>query len=389
MKPKILVYSEIFPPKSGGSGRWFFELYSRISGISPIFLVGKTEGDAQFDQQHPDLLIERYQAKPSNWGFTSWPSLKEYWRQFRLIAKKIKKSHVQEVHCCRILPEGVPAMLAKIVYGTPFHCYIHGEDIEVARTSRELTLLTKCVMRFASKLICNSETTKGYVTQYWSAYTHKAIVLHPGVDTDYFCPAKVNTGASFPPKQITRPLTLLTVGRLQRRKGHDVVIKALARLKGQGIIYQYNIAGSGEEKTTLQQLVTAHKLQEQVTFLQEITDESLKQHYQHCDVFILANRRDGHDDEGFGMVLLEAQACETAVIAGRSGGTWETLQENTTGWLLDCTNENELVALLSRPDELLQKQQSFGAQGRKYVLANYSWPVLTKKACEIFGWNGV
>lgn len=382
MPPKIIVYSEIFPPKSGGSGRWFFELYSRLKVIQPVFLVGAAPEDALFDKTHSELQIVRYDIKRSSWGFMSLTSIKEYWRQFRLLAKQIKNNNATEVHCCRILPEGVPALLSKLILGIPYTCYIHGEDIEVARTSRELTLLTKLVMRFATKLICNSKTTKGYVEKYWSAYQHKAVTLHPGVDTDYFIPVEPATAHS-----IEKAPTLLTVGRLQQRKGHDVVIKALAELKAKGVIYQYRIAGDGEEKAALKALSDKLAVTDQVVFLAEITDQILKTEYQNCDIFILANRRVGHDDEGFGMVLLEAQACAKPVIAGRSGGTWETMIEQKTGWLLNCTDELALVALLSDQANLMHHQQSFGPAGRQFVEEHYSWSVLTEKAKAIFGWT--
>lgn len=378
MTSKVIVYSQIFPPKSGGSGRWFFELYRRLTVIEPVFLVGEAPGDKEFDQSHANLCIHRYQSEKTSWGFQSWHSVKEYWRQFRTLSKVINQHQIKEVHCGRILPEGVPALLAKLLKGVPYSCYIHGEDIEVARTSRELTLLTKLVMRYADRLICNSKTTQGYVERYWSAYLAKTVVLHPGVDTDFFQPLAI---AELPDDN--RPFTLLTVGRLQQRKGHDVVIKAIAELKKRGVFYQYRIAGDGEEKPHLQALCTQLGVADQVVFLQEISDEILKHEYQHCDLFILANRRVGNDDEGFGMVLLEAQACGKPVIAGRSGGTWETMQEGQTGWLVDCTDEIRLVQLLEN-QEVQLKAESYGETGRRLVAENFSWIALAQKASHLF-----
>lgn len=385
MKPKILIFSEIFPPTSGGSGRWLFELYSRMTSIIPEFLVGAANNAGAFDLQHNHLAIQRYSPKQTSWGFMSIRSLCEYWRQFRLLAKQRKESNITEIHCARILPEGVPALLTKLFYGTPYICYIHGEDIEVARTSRELTLLTKLVMRFAKTLVCNSQTTYGYIEKYWHAYQTKAVILHPGVDTLYFNVTE-NVSESIPELNDTQPLTLLTVGRLQRRKGHDVVIKAIAKLKSLGVVYQYRIAGSGEQKIALQQLAKQLNIDDQINFLEEITDASLKQEYQRCDLFILANRRDGNDDEGFGMVLLEAQACGKAVITGKSGGTWETMQELQTGWLLDCRDEQALVSLLLQQTKLREQLSIFGRNGRCYVEDNYSWLVQVVKAEALFGW---
>ena len=83
----------------------------------------------------------------------------------------------------------------------------------------------------------------------------------------------------------------------------------------------YAIIGAGEELEELERLVEREGLARHVAFLGECNDRDLIAAYQQCDLFVLPNRQVGRDIEGFGMVLLEAQACGKPVIAGASGGT--------------------------------------------------------------------
>lgn len=374
MKRKIIVYSEIFPPKAGGSGRFLYELYRRNDQIIPFFYAAESPGAEEFDRKHPHLLVQRYVAQPTSWSLSSWQSLKDFWRHAIALRQLVKKQQASTIHCCRILPEGMSALWQRLLLGVPYSCFIHGEDIEVARSSRELTLLTKLVMRFAEHLICNSHNTKGYVEKYWSAYQHKAVVIHPGVDTDYFMP-----GSNVLPFSSKQPLTLLTVGRLQLRKGHDMVIRAIAMLKEQGVLLHYRIAGDGSERQRLEALVKQFNLHEQVYFLAEISDAELLKEYQNCDLLILANRRVGNDDEGFGMVLTEAQACGKAVIAGNSGGTREALAPDVSGWIVDCDGPDELASLLALLNQFPEHITAKAENSRNFVIENYSWPTIVRK----------
>jgi phosphatidylinositol alpha-1,6-mannosyltransferase len=121
-----------------------------------------------------------------------------------------------------------------------------------------------------------------------------------------------------------------------------------------------------------------------VQFREVRTDAELAEYYQQCDLFALPNRRVGWDIEGFGIVLLEAQACGKAVLAGRSGGTADTLLPGVTGELVDCETPeplaNAVVALLCNPARL----QAMGTRGRALMVERFDWSVLVSQAVSIF-----
>jgi phosphatidylinositol alpha-1,6-mannosyltransferase len=118
--------------------------------------------------------------------------------------------------------------------------------------------------------------------------------------------------------------------------------------------------------------------------MSEISDEQMIQCYQQCDVFILPNRTIGQDIEGFGMVLVEAQSCGKAVIAGDSGGTKETMLDGQTGYVIDATSVStisaKVCAMLDDDDTL----QSMGIAAREHVVANLDWTALSSQAKALF-----
>ncbi|MHA7924492.1 MAG: glycosyltransferase family 4 protein [Marinobacter sp.] len=376
---KILLFSEIFPPTHGGSGRWFSEIYGRFPVKNVAFLVGAHDGSRTFDSQSSHR-IHRYDLSNAEWGLRSWSGLRFYlrvWRKLRTIAKL---ERIDQVHCGRILPEGVAALMLKITSRVPYSCYVHGEDVETALTSRELTWLTRQVMKHADKIICNSENSFRILREKWALMPDKIVVMTPGVDVDHFRPDPATPS----PPGWDGKINILTVGRLQRRKGQDMMIRALPALVREFPNINYAIIGGGSERPVLEEIAHELGVSDKVQFLGEVDDSEMIACYRHCDFFVLPNRRVGNDDEGFGMVLLEAQACGRPVLAGASGGTRETLEEGVTGIMVDCTVPENIVDavtdLLRNPEQL----DSMGEQGRQHVETRFSWKTLAQKASELF-----
>lgn len=379
---KRLVISEIFPPVHGGSGRWFWELYSRLPTQENCLAVGQSAKAEDFDKNH-DLNVHRLNLSSSEWGVKSLDGLKFYWKTFWALRQIVKKEQVSAIHCGRCIPEGVVGLLLSYWFGLPLICYIHGEDVETAAKSREHSLLVKQVFKRSSKLICNSKNTARLLAEKWRVQASKIAILHPGVDAHKFVPnlpapsarAKLNWG--------DRPV-LLTVGRLQKRKGHDVLIRAVKELITDVPNILYCIVGDGLEKVALEKLVAELNLTNNVLFMSEISDDLMLTCYQQCDIFILPNRTIDNDIEGFGMVLVEAQSCGKPVIAGDSGGTAETMLVEKSGLVLDCTSPTHLVReinkLLANPDKI----KEMGAAGREHVLTNLDWQAHVIKAKQIF-----
>ncbi|WP_417538422.1 glycosyltransferase family 4 protein [Marinobacter sp.] len=376
---KILLLSEVFPPTHGGSGRWFWEIYSRFPDGSVVCMVGEHPGAQIVDPEFPHTIY-RFPLNSREWGLRSYAGFRYYLKVWSRLKKLVKTDDVAQVHCGRILPEGLAAMFLNLTHGVPYTCYVHGEDVEVALTSRELKLLTKLVMRRADRIVANSQNSLRILLDKWQLPEHKVVVMNPGVDVDKFIPAPEHQRFE---KWVGKRV-ILTVGRLQQRKGQDMMIRALPILEPRFPNLHYCIVGGGAEREALIELATDLRVSHMVEFAGEISDTDMVMHYQNCDLFALPNRRIGNDDEGFGMVLLEAQACGRPVLAGNSGGTRETLEHGVSGVLVDCSTPEPIAealhALLQNPNELLV----MGEAGRRRVLQCFSWESLAKDALRLF-----
>lgn len=382
MTGATLLISDIFPPKTGGSGRWFWEIYRRLPRAEYLVAAGEHPDAPALDAAN-ELRVVRLPLEMRSRAVSNRASLTHYLRTARAVRRLAKQEGVRMIHAARPLSEGLVARLVKLRTGIPYCCYTHGEDINVATTSRELKWLTRRVLRSASAVIANSNFTRELLLKEWGVPAGKVRLLHPGVDCDYFRPVARDD-------EVRRRLgwngrrVVLTVGRLQRRKGQDVMIEVVARLRERFPDLLYAIVGDGEERPRLNELVARHGVADHVQFLGEVKDAELLRCYQQCDVFALANRAVGKDVEGFGMVLLEAQACGRPVLTGNSGGTEETIRPNESGLVVPCGRPGAPAAALA---ELLadpQRLDRMGRAGREWVAGKFDWPVLTAEAKGVF-----
>lgn len=382
-----MLLSEIFPPQHGGSGRWFWEIYRRLPLSQTTVVAGEYPDAKTFDATH-EVDIHRLKYSMSDWGVLSLSSLRTYWEVYRSVRGLLNawprpKQSPLLLHAGRCLPEGWLAWLLSKRYGIPYVVYAHGEDINTYATSRQLRFLTRHVMWGAKAVIANSENTATLLAGAWRLPRGRVEVLYPGVDIERFQPAprdeRFRREHEWQDRQV-----ILTVGRLQLRKGHDKLIESLVQIKQAIPNVLYSIVGDGEEYPRLQQLVTELGLQSHVRFYRTVDDAFLVQAYQQCDLFVLPNRTVAHDIEGFGMVLVEAQACGKPVIAGDSGGTRETMRPGVTGKVIDCTSSPTIAAEISSLLLDTAKLASMGTDARAWVAERFDWESLFAQASKLF-----
>ncbi len=384
-RPNILLLSEVFPPATGGSGRWMWEIYTRQPADRLLVVAGDHPEADVFDQSH-DLPIHRLSLRFDDWGIISLDGWADYRRTARSLDRITAHQSIDQVHCGRLLPEGWLGLRLARQQGARLLIYIHGEELNSISASRQLRWMARRVFNQAHTVIANSHNTADLLRSQWRLPTHKLTTMHPGVDTTRFRPGKHDGELRGAFGWGDRPV-MLTVSRLQRRKGHDQLIRALPRVIQQVPDLLYAIVGEGEQRGVLQKLIHDLQLHNHVQLLGGLIDSDMIHAYQQCDLFVLPNRTVAGDIEGFGMVLLEAQACGKAVIAGRSGGTAETMQANRTGLLVDCDDVDALadavIPLLLDP----ARRGAMGQAGRRWTVEQFDWTVCAARATEVFSRN--
>jgi len=222
----------------------------------------------------------------------------------------------------------------------------------------------------ASANIANSHST-ARMLEALGMPSDRVHVVHPGVDVERFQP-QIDASDIRARFGSDGRAILLSVGRLQRRKGHDLAIEAIGRL-GSSVPLTYLIAGDGAERGRLEALVAQHRLQDRVHFLGELSARDLPRYYAACDIFLLPNRIDEGDVEGFGMVFLEAAAAGRPTIGGRSGGVPEAMLDRETGVLVSGTDIGELAAAIHDLASSPEKRHAMGVAGRERVCRAFTW----------------
>ncbi|RDV29189.1 glycosyltransferase family 4 protein [Alteromonas aestuariivivens] len=383
---KVLVLTENFPPIEGGSGRWFWELYSRLPREQVLIVAHSEDGASKFDQSH-NLNIIRMPLRCPEWGLKSLTGLKFYFQTIRQLRSIIKQNGITEIHCGRVIHEGVTAWLLNLVFGIPYRCFVHGEDVECAASSREQAWLVRQVCKRARNLICNSQNSAGLVESLGFGNAGQCAVLNPGVDTNQFLPAAPDLDFR---AQMgwTDKTVLLTVGRLQQRKGQDYLIEAMPALLKRKPDLFYAIVGRGEQHQNLLGKIQQLGLESKVVVYTNLDDLQLVKCYQQCDLFVLPNRTIGGDIEGFGMVLVEAQACGKPVVAGNSGGTAEALADSETGSIIDAAT---VASIEKGIGEVLESLPVMDASRQRQLhdktAIKFGWKGHVKKFSRLVNWD--
>ena len=365
---QVLLVSEIYPPAIGGSGALLDNVYSRLEDTAVTVL---TDGDsARPSERRGRLTVHHVPMQAPDWGIVRPICLRRHLRVARAIRRLTPKDGT--VHCGRGLPEGLSARLAQMAGGAPYVCWTHGEELGFASSSRELTWLMRHVLAGARAVIANSWNSRRLLIEGWGLAEPRVSVVQPGVDAARFHPGR--SGEALRARYArSGDVVFLSVGRLQRRKGHDTVIAALARVRRVVPQVRYVIVGDGSERERLETQARDAGVADITHFVGSAPEHDLPAWYTAGDVFVLPNRADGPDFEGFGIVFLEAAAAGLPVVGGRSGGVPETLVEGKSGRLVSGDDPAELAGIMIDLARSPERRAEYGKAGRERVLADFSW----------------
>jgi phosphatidylinositol alpha-1,6-mannosyltransferase len=213
-------------------------------------------------------------------------------------------------------------------------------------------------------------------------------VVPPGVDVERFHPLD-QAGREAARLSFGLPLdaeVIVSISRLVPRKGFDVAIRAAAALRPTRPDLLLVVAGGGRDDSRLRRLAT--ELDAPVRFLGRVSNESLPQLYACADLYAMLcrNRWGGLEQEGFGIVFVEAAACGVPQIAGASGGAAEAVAHGETGLVIDRPDDVDAVAAAMR--SLLDdpaRRAAMAEAGRRRAIAEFSYDVLAERLGRSLG----
>ncbi len=264
-----------------------------------------------------------------------------------------------------LYPDGVAAVRVARALGKPIVLTARGSDATLFPTYPRQRHLILDAIRKADGVVAVAAALKDELVKI-GAPAEKIAVLRNGVDLELFKPLERDRLRA---KHNLTGKVIASVGSLIERKGHDVVIRAVAAIPDATLL----IAGEGEEEGRLKALAKKLGVEARVRFLGQLAHEDLAELYNAADALALASTR-----EGWPNVLLEAMACGTPAVASGAGGNREVIRASEAGRIAERTGEAFAAALadvFSSADR---------AATRRYAEA-HSWNETSKGLSALFG----
>ena len=372
---RTLLVTNDFPPRTGGIQRYLLELTTRLPDGELVVYAPAWPGAAAFDAQLP-FPVHRH---PTSLMVPEPTVLRR--------AARVARAHaVDTVWFGAAAPLALLGpRLARTADVVRTLASSHGHEVGWSMLPGARQAL-RHIGRTTDVVTTVSRYTRGRVA---AAFGPMAALepLPPGIDADRFRPDPGARAAVRRRYALGDAPVVTCVSRLVARKGQDVLIRALPGIRARVPGTRLLLVGGGPDAGRLRALAAAYGVADAVVFAGAVDEADLAAHHAAGDVFALPCRTRGWglDVEGLGIALLEASASGLPVVAGRSGGAPETVQEGRTGHVVYGRDlpalVEALVGLLADP----ARAAAMGAAGRAWMRAEWGWPARAARLSALLG----
>lgn len=365
MSGRHFLVTNDFPPKLGGIQQYLWELWRRLDPATFRVMTTPHRGADVFDaQQNYEIVRSRE------------PFLLPYpW-----LGRRLDQAANDFGAALHVIDPAVPLGIIGPTLSKPYVVVLHGAEVTVpGRLPGSRQALAR-VLENATGVISAGEYALGEAERAVGRTLANA-VIPPGVDVDKFAPATKPAQRAVREKYNIAPDAplILSVSRLVPRKGMDTLIAVASRLHRTHPDLVVCIAGAGRDSRRLQRRIDA--LRAPVRLLGRIDDDDKAALYGAADVFsmLCRNRWAGLEQEGFGIVFVEAAAAGTPQIAGRSGGADEAVEDQVTGLVVDggATIEDIAATFRSLLDDP-ERRARMSEASRARAVSDFSYDVLAQ-----------
>ncbi len=310
---------------------------STVIAVTPLHYARKNPS--------PSAVAEwvRYPQLPGNLGLSSAGKL-----LYARLAGKLRTLHrakpIDVIHAHTALPCGHAAELLSKDLNVPFVVSLHGLDVFntcfldgiPARWRRKVSI---DVYRAAQTVICISgrvqEVLRTGASPTGVSPETRSTVVYNGVNPNFFSPGSSEEDAA---KNEGEGAEILMVGNLLRGKGHELVLRAMGKLRNSFPAIRCTIIGEGPDRAHYEALARELNISDRVEFRGRQSRVAVAEAMRRSSVFVLPSRY-----EGLGCVYLEAMSCAKPVIACHGQGIDEVIEHGKNGWLIPIDGLEELT----------------------------------------------
>ena len=357
----IIITTQCFYPTIGG-------IEALMTGMAAaMYKSGKdllVVADGKNDKSDK---IKTYSIK----RFGGWKPIRRI-KKARYISQLCKTSNIEAIYA-----DSWKSIEYLKNINVPIFVLAHGTEIQKNTESLNFYKIFKQKRIFSSygnskQIIANSNYTKELIKASLKIDADKICVIHPGIDIyekfiqNYtILKIKKIINNSYP--------VLLTLARLELRKGHKIVLQALSNLIDKFPNLLYIIAGDGPSKKEIKEYAEKLGISDNIRFLGWITEPEKSVLLKSANLFIMTPHLDNESVEGFGMSFIDAAFHGLATIGTDSGGITDAIIDGKTGLIARSSDINDITA---KVDELLsdpKKRIMLGKAGQKNALEKFQW----------------
>ncbi len=394
---KALFLTNEYPPHIyGGAGVHVDYLSRELAKTMPVEV--RCFGEQRFEKEN--LKVTGFEVDPSNFTCPK-PLQSAFGAVRRCIDFNTTNIDANFAHC-HTWYSHFGGILAKKNYGIPLVITVH--SLEPLRPWKREQLgggydfslwVEKTALEMADAIIAVSGETKNDIERLFNVDPARVHVIHNGIDLDEY--RKIDSTAALQRFGIDpdKPY-LLFVGRITRQKGITNLVDAIQFMDPD---FQIVLCAAAPDTPEIEKEMKvavdrAKKQRPGIIWIDEMLDrKTTSELYSHAAVFCCPSVY-----EPFGIINLEAMACETAVVASAVGGIKEVVVDGETGFLvpLEQMKESPFVPtnpekfardLAARINQLMKDRQlreKFGKAGRKRAEENFGWPAIAKKTIALY-----
>jgi len=358
----IIILTQCFPSRVGGIENLISNLALSLSTQEKIIVFADQQNifyDAIYDQSLKDKILVRRvggikffrrrrkirELKPFILSNQIKCIIGDTWKSFELSIDLINSNKI------------------------PTICLAHGNEI-IEKNEKHFKRIKKTLNKVGS-IVCNSNYTKKLIYKY---NLSKPIIktIYPGASSYN------NVEESFIPNVEGNPI-LLTLARLEKRKGHKEIINSINKLISEFPNIQYIIAGTGSELIYLKDLVKKLSLQKHILFVGNVNDAQKKFLFNKVNLMVMPtlDETSNRSIEGFGISYLEASFYGIPSIASNTGGTPEAVINHETGIII-----NDIQSLYKTLKDLLNDEKKIkylGKNAQKRAVSKFTWEIILKQ----------
>jgi len=267
------------------------------------------------------------------------------------------------------IPGGLVGYLVSLFRRKPLVVTSHGTDIRLLERSHFSRKLAKPVFRRAKYVTTVSGFLKEKLIRNTRVAQEKIRVIPMPVTPDTFAPTPL-------PKDVVK--LILCVARFTPQKGLDYLLKACRMLRDKRINFKMTIVGEGPSKESLQEEIVGLHLEDVVSLVDVVPQSELNQLYAESYLCVLPSI-----EEGFGLVLVEAQLCKRPVVGTRSGGITDIIEDGESGLLVLPRDHESLAQAMERILTDRQLAERLAEGGYRSALARFSPQAVLQKYLEV------